>query len=279
MPFPEPPYQVLVLGDVRGHAFLLRRAVRDLGGNPATGELPPDVVVIQVGNLLGPGPDPAGCVALAQRMLEGSGGCWLQLWGDHEAQMLGGPTLPGRDGALQDSRLTRWRTLGAARMAVAVDTPEYGAVLVTHAGLTRHKWEAIGSPDDPGTAAAMLDAELHDAPAAALAAGEMAGMKPRAAVGVAWASPAELLSSWDLEELPFSQVYGHASPRHWHRGRWQSQLPDRVRTLGYYDDASHHTDFSWPGGGHLVCVDAAYGRDEATVPLAPLVLTGEVLGL
>lgn len=268
----------MVLGDVRGHAFGLRRAVRDLGGNPATGQLPPDVVVVQVGNLLGPGPDPGGCLALARRMLAGSAGRWLQLLGDQEAQLLGGPRLAGRVHAAEAAdELRRWRDDGSARLAVGVDTVEYGPVLVTHAGLTRQKWEAVGSPDDPAVAARALDAELRDAPATALAGGEAVGVKARRTGGVAWASVGELLSSWDLEPLPFSQVYGHASPRHWPTGRWRPEVPDRLRPHGRHDDASRHTDLAWAGGGHLVCVDPGFGRDEAPVPLVPLVLTGEVL--
>lgn len=268
----------MVVGDVRGHAFRLRRAARDLGANPGTGELPADMVVVQVGNLLGPGPDPAGCLALAGRMLAGSPGRWLQLVGDQEAQLLGGPRLAGRlHGEEAAGELRRWWAEGAARLAVALDTVEYGPVLVTHAGLTRQKWEALGRPDDPAAAAAALDAELRDAPAVALAGGEAVGVKPRLAVGVTWASPAELLGSWDLEPLPFSQVYGHASPRHWPTGRWRPEVPDRVRAAGRHDDESRHTDFAWADGHHLVCVDPGFGRDEAAVPLTPLALTGELL--
>jgi hypothetical protein len=105
----------------------------------------------------------------------------------------------------------------------------------------------------------------------------MLGVKPRLPVGVAWASPRELLASWDMEPLPFSQVHGHASPRRWSSATWAPGLPRRTTVRASLDPERRHCDFHWPDGAHIVCVDPDFGADVASVPLVPLMLNGEVL--
>jgi hypothetical protein len=163
-----------------------------------------------------------------------------------------------------------------ARLAVALETTELGSVLVTHAGLTRQKWDAVGRPATARETVGVLNAELVGDPDAAFRAGEMVGALTEGPVGVVWASPAELLSSWDGHELPFSQVYGHASPFHWMRQTWDLRLAKRYTERGSADATSHRVEFEWPGGGRLVCVDPSYGTKNAAVPLVPFVLDGSV---
>jgi hypothetical protein len=274
-----PPHRIAVIGDVGGHAWALRRCLQEIGADTATGTVPDDLLIVQVGDLVHKGPDSAGVVALVDRMMAGSPDQWVQLIGNHEAQEgLGGPAF--WDESLSPglrSDLRRWVDSNQARVAVALDTVEYGPVLVTHAGLTRHKWVAIGRPDEPDGAAAILNKEFAADPELAFAAGEMLGVKPRLPVGVAWASPRELLTSWDMEHLPFSQIHGHASPRRWSSDTWAEGLPRRTTVRATADRHKRHSDFPWPGGEHLLCVDPGFGADAAPVPLVPLMVNGEVL--
>jgi hypothetical protein len=267
------------VGDVGGHAFMLRRCLVELDVDVVGGVLPDDLVVIQVGDLIHTGPDSAGVVALVDRLMAGSPGRWVQLIGNHEAQEgLGGPVFWHEDlanGLRADLR--RWVDSDQARLAVALDTVGYGPALVTHAGLTRQKWEAIGRPEDPAAAAAALNGELATDAALAFAPGEMLGVRPRHPVGVTWASPRELLVSWDMEQLPFSQVYGHANPRRWASDTWSPGLPRRTTARAAVDPSRRHSVFAWPGGEHIICVDPGYGADAAPVPLAPFIVNGEVL--
>jgi hypothetical protein len=258
---------------------MLRRCLGELGADTTNGTLPDDLVVVQVGDLVHKGPDSPGVLALVDRMMAGSGDRWIQLIGNHEGQEgLGGPDFwPETLSPALRADVRRWVDTDRARLAVALDTVEYGPTLVTHAGLTRQKWLAIGRPDAPGQAAAMLNKELAADPELAFAAGEMLGVKPRLPVGVAWASPRELLGSWDMERLPFSQVHGHASPRRWSSDTWEPGLPRRSTVRATADPGRRHSDFPWPGGEHILCVDPDYGADAAPVPLAPLVVSGEVL--
>jgi hypothetical protein len=279
VPSLEPPHRIAVIGDVGGHMWMLRRCLQELGADTASGVIPDDLVVIQVGDLVHRGPDSTGVVALVDRMMAGSPGQWIQLIGNHEAQEgLGGPDFwqeAVTDAVRADLR--RWSDDGQLRLAVALDTVEYGPTLLTHAGLTRQKWVAIGRPDDPAMVAAALNKEFGNDPELAFAAGEMLGVKPRLPVGVAWASPRELLQSWDMEQLPFSQVHGHASPRRWSTDTWADGLSRRVTARGTADPERRHCAFAWPDGEHIICVDPDYGADAAPVPLSPLIVNGEVL--
>jgi hypothetical protein len=274
-----PPHRIAVIGDVGGHAWVLRRCLEELGADTKTGSLPDDLVVVQVGDLVHKGPDSPGVMALVDRMMAGSPDRWIQLIGNHEAQEgLGGPDFWSE--TLTEAHradLRRWIDDDAAALAVALDSVEFGPVLVTHAGLTRHKWVAIGRPENPDEAALLLNKELAADPELAFAAGEMLGVKSRLPVGVAWASPRELLGSWDMEQLPFSQVHGHASPRRWSSGTWVPGLPRRTTARASADPRRRHSDFPWPGGEHILCVDPGYGAEAAPVPLAPLILNGEIL--
>jgi len=258
---------------------MLRRCLQELGADTSAGTLPDDLVVVQVGDLVHQGPDSVGAVALVERMQSTSPDQWVQLLGNHEAQEgLGGPDFWPE--SLPEScrrQLRRWVDEDRARLAVALDTVEFGPVLVSHAGLTRQKWVAIGRPDAAEDAARALNKEFAADPELAFAAGDMLGVRPRLPVGVTWASPRELLGSWDMEPLPFSQVHGHASPRRWAAGTWAPGLSRRTTLRAVADEQRRHCDFAWPGGEHIVCVDPDYGADEAPVPLAPLVLNGEIL--
>jgi Calcineurin-like phosphoesterase len=279
VPSLEPPHRIAVIGDVGGHAWMLRRCLGDMGADTTAGSIPDDLLVIQVGDLIHKGPDSAGVVGLVDRMMAGSPDQWIQLIGNHEAQEgLGGPDFwhESLSEALR-ADLRRWVDTDRARLAVALDTVEYGPTLLTHGGLTRPKWIAIGRPDDPEVAAATLNKEFDADPVLAFAAGEMLGVKQRLPIGVAWASPRELLQSWDMEQLPFSQIHGHASPRLWSTDTWAPGLPRRTTVRASADPRRRHCVFPWPGGEYIVCVDPDFGADAAPVPLTPLVLNGEVL--
>lgn len=266
--------RIAIIGDVGGWTHRLDEAIVSLGGDPDVGTLPEDLTVIQVGDLVDKGPDSRGALALVDRMLIGSPDRWIQLLGNHEAGYVGGPTF-WREDIREDSvfDLQRWIEAGQVRLAVALETVELGPALVSHSGLTREKWEEIGSPPTAPDTATALNSELVDDPDSAFRAGEMIGVLTDGPVGVVWASPAELLSSWDGSRLPFSQVYGHASPVNWSRHTWDRRLARRFTEIGRTDDDRRHVDFEWPDGGHLICVDPSYGTKSAPVPLVPFVIT------
>ncbi|OLT20517.1 hypothetical protein BJF81_04305 [Ornithinimicrobium sp. CNJ-824] len=142
-----------IIGDVGGHLAELEAALTDLGADPATGTLPEDLEVVQLGDLVHRGPDSPGVLALVARFLDASPGRWHQLTGNHEAQYLrpGGPAFdwPAQD-RLDDEHadlLRSWWEQDLVRVAHHVPTPGPGT-LVTHAGVTPGfaSWSTRASP-------------------------------------------------------------------------------------------------------------------------------------
>lgn len=212
--------RVAVIGDVAGHRAELVGELTRLGADPATGRLPPDLVVVQVGDLVHRGPDSAGVVALVDRYLTEAPGQWLQLVGNHEAQYLREPAFSWPE-QLPDAAaetLRRWWDTGQLRVAAAVTT-RAESFLITHAGLTAGFWRAVlGAPADARAAARALNALPGGRRDVVFRAGELLGRRRDQGAGPLWATAAtELVPSWRDATLPFSQVHGHTSIYDWQR--------------------------------------------------------------
>ena len=66
----DPPAgRVAVFGDVGGQAAELRRELVALGADAGTLELPPDLTVVQVGDLIHRGPDSPGAITIARTVM------------------------------------------------------------------------------------------------------------------------------------------------------------------------------------------------------------------
>ena len=174
-----------LIGDVQGFVDRLAEALAMFGADPDDGVVPAGLAIVQVGDLVHKGPDSEGCITLADRFLVHSPGRWVQLIGNHEAQYLGGtPVAPDLPVDVQ-SELHRWAEAGLIRIAVSIESKELGPVLVTHSGITKSKWRAIGQPKTAAEAAVLLNDEFERDPTTALAAGRELdfGDEP----GVIWA--------------------------------------------------------------------------------------------
>lgn len=254
--------RICVFGDVQGWTQRLIDALIALGADVDHGVLPDDLLVVQLGDLVHKGPDSKGALELVNRFLVGSPDRWLQLVGNHEAVYLGGAPFWRDLAAPALARvLTRWSDAEQLQVAVALQTAEIGDVLVTHAGLTRWKWETLGRPNAI-EAASLLNDEWRRDPQRALADGTMLWGSPSPHVGVVWAA----------EPLPFSQVHGHTSCFRWGPDRWRRDVPDRMRAVATIDRQRRHERFDWPGGA-IIGVDPGFTAKNAAVPLGPLVLT------
>src|SRR5690348_11990120 len=113
--------RVVVVGDVGGHPGELSRALESVGA--AGGELPADVTVVQVGDLIDRGPDSAGVLRLVGHHLDTAPERWVQLVGNHEAQYLDGPMFWSERLAAEDAEILRsWWAAGRMHVAAAVRT-------------------------------------------------------------------------------------------------------------------------------------------------------------
>jgi hypothetical protein len=239
--------RIALLGDLSGHLKPLLTTLAELGVQvdsrdvPRRVEWPDDLVVVQVGDLVHKGPVSELVVAVVDGLFRRTGR-WVQLLGNHEAQYLPG----GRDfwvprvapGVAE--RLVAWWDAGFLRPAVAVEAAR-GPVLVTHAGLTRPAWQALGEPDAVAAAAALADPARHDTHVF------RPGMflDEPAEPGVTWTDPVlELRSPWLAAAaggvpMPFSQVHGHARALRWSAEARRYRVPAELRSSTRQDRNGH----------------------------------------
>ena len=203
--------------------------------------LPPDLVVIQVGDLVHRGPDSEGVVSLVDGYLESQPDQWVQLVGNHEAQYLREPAFHWPERIARDSvdTLRRWWASGQMRAAVALVSPRE-SYLVTHAGLTEPFWRrTLSAPEDPADAADRINQLIGRDDDTLFRAGALFGRDVVA--GPVWASArAELVPSWLDHRLPFSQVHGHTSITDWESGRFRADA--RVGALTVLDERGQARD-------------------------------------
>lgn len=252
--------RVAVIGDVAGHVEELRTELRRLGADPATGRLPADLVVVQVGDLVHRGPASDAVIALVDRYLAEQPTQWVQLVGNHEAQYLRQPAFdwPERISDRSRETLCRWWAGGQMRAAASVRTATE-SFLITHAGLTVGFWRTtLDAPRTAELTAAAINALIGTDDAALFRAGAMLqGRKRGGDAGPVWAAAAaELLPGWLGRTLPFGQVHGHDTAFDWQRRRFRAAA-DVVRSTVVDEEAKHETTVL--DGGRIVGVDPGHG--------------------
>lgn len=257
-----PPGRVAVIGDVGGHLDELRAELVRLGADPETGDLPPDLTVVQVGDLVHRGPDSAGVVALVDRHLRGRPGQWIQLVGNHEAQYLAAPAFswPERLDESTSSLIRGWWSDGLMQVAVVVTDTDGGDLLITHAGLTAGYWRQIlGAPDDAVRAADALNHLIGDHDPVLFRPGQMlTGRGPELAAGPLWAAAAtELVPGWLGAGMPFDQLHGHTSLYAWDERRFAAREEIARRTT--LDEPARHESTKL-GGSRIIGIDPGHGR-------------------
>jgi len=270
--------RVAVLGDVGGWDGRLEEVVTLLRGDLETGALPDDLVVVQVGDLVGKGPGSLACLELVERFQRGSPGRWLQVVGNHEAAYLphgsGAPGSPDLAGKIEHT-LRQWQEAGKLRLAVAVELDGGGQALVSHGGLTRGRWERAGSPESAAEAAVAIERQWHEDPDEALGSGR--ACEPQGP-GVVWAeAPGEVVASWlCVDRLPFNQVHGHKTCYDWDHRQWSPVVPPGWQPRCEADPEARHSVVRWPEEGWIAGIDPRYTAAGAPVRLVPLVLSGWV---
>ncbi len=259
--------RVAVIGDVGGHSDALRAELARLGvPDGGAGSIPPDLRIVQVGDLVHRGPDSAGVVALVDRHLRETPDRWVQLIGNHDGfyvrrrQFTWDERVPSRTAAT----LKRWWADGAMRAAVAVRGAGESFV-VTHAGVTRGFWgEILGAPAGATETAEAINALARSRPGILFRPGVLVGYRqPSMSAGPIWAAAGtEMMASWIEHALPFSQMHGHTSIYDWNNGRWYADAEARSHIT--LDEPAKHVTVTLPGG-RIVGVDpghAALARGE-----------------
>ena len=250
-----------VIGDVAGHLDELRRELTRLGADQHSGELPPDLTIVQVGDLIHRGPASDGVVALVDHYLTEQPEQWVQLVGNHEAQYLRQPLFdwPERVAPESIKTLRRWWATGQLRVAASVVTDHEG-FLVTHAGLTAGFWrQVLGAPTDVEEAARALNGLIGTAEDVLFRPGHMLGGRRKdPAAGPLWAATTtELAPGWMRTPLPFSQVHGHASAFDWRHRKFRG--PQQLARLATVDEVTKHVTLTLEGG-RIIGIDPGHGH-------------------
>ncbi|MEU3764799.1 metallophosphoesterase [Amycolatopsis keratiniphila] len=254
--------RVAIIGDVGGHPDQLRRALAWLG---ATGErLPPDLTVIQVGDLVDRGPDSTGVLDIVANLLDD--GRWIQLAGNHEAQYLPGGDVFWREPLAADgaARLRQWWAEGRLRVAEAVRTAEGEELLVTHAGLTLASWQRLNEPMSATEAAEILEGRPD-------LIWEKGAHGRDGTAGPLWAeSGAALHEPWMGYRgvVPFGQIHGHSTVVRFAERTWRCTGRVRHRATVAWHDRHVHVRV---GGRVFTGVDPGHGRGGAA-EWRPLIL-------
>lgn len=225
----------VIVGDVGGHASALEDIVRRYGCDPATGFVPEGTVVIQVGDLVRlsrrRGEFSDVCVTIADRFMKSSPGRWIQLFGNHEIGLLGGPrhVTWTNDVSLETlSTVRRWWDRREARFAVSLRDSDGRDVLISHAGLVFSTWDLMGCRSCPEFVAEIDSCVGRDDPADPSISPSVGYNSARFEM---WPSClAELYPSWQaVEHTPFDQVHGHSSPVDWRTGLMHSAYGSDLR--------------------------------------------------
>jgi hypothetical protein len=269
--------RIAVIGDVGGHLRELRAELIRLGADSGTLELPVDLVVVQVGDLVHRGPDSDGVVALVDHYLQEQPEHWVQLAGNHEAQYVREPDFewPERIGDVAAATMRSWWACGQMSVAVAIRASDED-FLITHAGLTEGFWrDAMDSPAPALDAARVLNSFIGSHESVLFYAGQMlGGGAANFTAGPIWAAAeSELIPSWmGGRPMPFSQLHGHSrvfDSRGKSRG---SAGVDRVMTA---DSAAGHEYADLPGG-RIIGVDPGHGRTPRRA-FSAFVVSGHLL--
>ena len=278
--------RIAVFGDIGGHAQPFADELIILGCDPETGEMPDDLVVVQVGDLIHRGPDQEAVLVMVARFMAKHPDRWIQLVGNHESHYLGGPEFIHGGPELQDNSIVELQTWWATHkifLACGIHGDDGRDWLVTHAGLTYLIWRHLNSPKTVGEAADRINELGWSNPDAAFWPGWMlGGNQPDYKAGVVWAHPTyELYDSWGRKDATasFGQIHGHATSYNWSRGTLDQSV-DVAKKWGIIDRADvdlamRHTTI-WVHGIPFIEVDVGMGRYGNVRP-QPYIIEGELV--
>jgi hypothetical protein len=267
-----------IFGDIGGHYVPLKTALEKLEVDCDKFILPPDLAVIQVGDLIDRGPDSDSVLKLVDGFLNQDDSRWIQLWGNHEGRVIGGPDFTEyycREYPTSDymrKTLYNWRIKNKAQVAAGIDSEEYGPLLITHAGLSSWWYEKFCK----NLSVRSTVVTLNNMPFKLVSsAGSMLGGSAYWG-GPLWAEcRSEVYLSWEVGKVKpkFGQIHGHSSPYAFSKNKWRGDKPKNCSV----NEKSRKT-FCQIKDKWFIGIDPALGDYDPYFPVEPLLLTGKLFG-
>jgi hypothetical protein len=256
--------RVFVIGDVGGHPSVFLSCLAQCGIVEDL-RIPDGVIVVQVGDIVRCDrrfiDGNARCIDVSAQLLENNPGRFIQLAGNHEAGMLGGPRGAGWDRPEDCIEKVPWALLdrlwsrGRIRLAAGWEQTSLGPSLITHAGLTLQRWTSMGRPISPVRTAQLINADAGRPMATFSRAGKLSGRLDLHA-DTMWAEVnQELYGPWIAHgDRPFLQIHGHAAPFNWGDKDWWPDADAAVRTSTEVDERNRRTMTELPVSGQLLAI-------------------------
>jgi hypothetical protein len=228
-----------VFGDIGGHYHPFVKALNKLEVDCDKFIVPDDLTIIQVGDLIDRGPDSDQVVEMVDGFLRQKNPQWIQLWGNHEGRLIGGPEftdykmLEWPTSKKMANTIQDWKRLGLAKIATGIYTEKVDSFLITHAGLSSWWYDKL-CPDRTLRSTVVTLNSLPDH--IAFSAGSMLGGSAFWG-GPTWAEcRSEVYLSWQIKEtqIPFGQIHGHSSPYSFSKDKWiidTSSFPESTRYI------------------------------------------------
>jgi hypothetical protein len=270
--------KIYVYGDIGGWYKPFRDSLEKIGVDTKKRIFPKDTVVIQVGDLIDKGPYSESVVSMVDDFLRDAPDQYIQLWGNHEARLIGGPDFlsPSQKeysiSSLAKKRIKTWDANSLASIAVGVIDGNLGELLVTHSGITAFLWNDLGQPNLKQSVNL-----LNGLPnVTKFAAGLMLSQAAWGYAGPVWAECVnEVYVPWLDHKVPYGQVHGHTSAFRFHRGMWNS-MPRELLLHASVDKTKRHTRINIKGKP-FIGIDPGFGQYEPYFDLMPLELEGEII--
>lgn len=266
-----------IFGDVGGQYLAFSRSLIKLGCDPETGDMPEDLRIIQLGDLVHKGPGTDAVVSMVDRFIQNPCSQWTQLWGNHESMHVLSRTRFAPCNCSEETKhtLKTWEQYGTAQIAT-IATGHHPTLhnsfptLVTHAGLTSGALSRalMRIPLTPEPDLGDILDILNSGEAFVREPGQiLTGSRfPNLYAGPYWAiDTAEVIPSWRNLMMPFNQVHGHTSAFTFSlRNKWFFATPLEMRKGIKVDIPNERTVYTQESGATIVGIDPTY---EATFSL------------
>ncbi len=259
-----------IFGDVGGHYDAFVQGLNAVGVTVSPLNMPEDLVVVQVGDLVHKGGFSFEVLSLVKLFTRKYPNQWVQLIGNHELPYISKQSFfyPDRIDKKTEKILCGLYEDENLLNSYAITDSKGEDYLITHAGLTSFWFDALQKETD-GTAHAISE-KINSINVNYL----LNGVYPRQDAGIFWASSfLEVYFSWHQypHDVPFHQIHGHSSAMDW--DKIKTFVPKQPWAMDYLEKDYNESKSIWTWKGKKFhSIDPNFGREEPTRINSPLII-------